>query len=46
MDFEKLEYASRLSIRFLDRVVDKSSYPTSDITNWAKDNRAIGLGKF
>jgi ribonucleoside-diphosphate reductase alpha chain len=44
MDFEKLEYAARLGTRFLDRVVDKSVYPTADIDNWAHNNRAIGVG--
>ena len=43
-DVEKLEYATRLGVRFLDRVVDKSSYPTDEITKWAKENRAIGMG--
>jgi ribonucleoside-diphosphate reductase alpha chain len=46
MDFDKLEYTSRLGVRFLDRVVDKSSYPTEEILKWAKNNRAIGLGIF
>jgi ribonucleotide reductase alpha subunit len=45
-DVEKLEYATRLGVRFLDRVVDKSSYPTEEILKWAKNNRAIGLGIF
>ncbi len=44
IDFDKLEYATRLGIRFLDRVVDRSSYPTPEIAVWAKENRAIGLG--
>ena len=44
MDFEKLEYATRLGTRFLDRVVDKSTYPTEEIAVWAKNNRAIGMG--
>lgn len=43
-DFNKLECATRLGVRFLDRVVDKSSYPTLEIAEWAKDNRAIGIG--
>jgi ribonucleoside-diphosphate reductase alpha chain len=42
-DFEKLEYATRLSFRFLDRVIDKSDYPTPEIAKWAKENRAVGL---
>jgi ribonucleoside-diphosphate reductase alpha chain len=43
-DWEKLELATRLSIRFLDNVVSKSGYPTKEISQWAKDNRALGLG--
>ena len=43
-DFEKLEYATRLATRFLDRVVSKSAYPTPAITEWAANNRAIGVG--
>ena len=42
-DFDKLEYATRLGFRFLDRVVDKSDYPTPEIAKWAKDNRAVGM---
>ena len=44
LDWDKLELAARLAVRFLDNVVDKSSYPTDEITKWAHDNRAIGLG--
>jgi ribonucleoside-diphosphate reductase alpha chain len=44
MDFSKLEYATRLGTRFLDRVVDKSVYPTPEISEWAQENRAIGMG--
>jgi ribonucleoside-diphosphate reductase alpha chain len=43
-DFDKLEYATRLGTRFLDRVVDKSVYPTPQIDKWAHENRAIGMG--
>lgn len=44
IDWKRLEYAVRYGVRFLDAVVDKTSYPTSDIEKWAKENRAIGLG--
>jgi ribonucleoside-diphosphate reductase alpha chain len=44
IDWEKFELATRLSVRFLDSVVDKSSYPTKEIAEWAKNNRAIGTG--
>lgn len=40
----KLAYAVRWGVRFLDAVIDKTSYPTKEIEQWAKDNRAIGLG--
>jgi ribonucleotide reductase alpha subunit len=32
-------------MRFLDRVIDKSSYPTDEIAKWVQDNRPVGLGK-
>lgn len=44
LDMNKLEYATRLGVRFLDRVVDKSTYPTAQIAQWVVENRAIGLG--
>jgi ribonucleoside-diphosphate reductase alpha chain len=44
IDWKKLELATRLGVRFLDTVVDKTTYPTEDITKWASENRAIGLG--
>ena len=44
VDLEKLHTAVKLGVRFLDNVVDKSSYPTEDITKWAQNNRAIGVG--
>jgi ribonucleoside-diphosphate reductase alpha chain len=44
VDLEKLHIAVRLGARFLDNVVDKSSYPTEDIAKWAQNNRAIGVG--
>jgi len=43
-DFEKFEIAIRLSIYYLDKIIDKSTYPTQTITEWAKNNRAIGAG--
>ncbi len=44
INLELLDLATRLSIRFLDDVVERSSYPTDDIARWAKDNRPVGLG--
>jgi len=43
-DFEKLRVATQLSVRFLDAVIDKTSYPTNDIQSWAMRNRPIGVG--
>ena len=43
-DYDKFEVAVRLATRFLDSVVDVSGFPTADITKWAEENRAIGLG--
>jgi len=43
-DFSLFEKAIRLSVRFLDAVVDASVFPTKEIKKWAKENRAIGLG--
>lgn len=44
IDWLKLQYATRWGVRFLDAVIDKTSFPTKDIEQWATDNRAIGLG--
>lgn len=44
IDWKRLEYAVRYGVRFLDAVVDKTSYPTPEIALWASENRAIGLG--
>jgi ribonucleoside-diphosphate reductase alpha chain len=45
IDWLKLQYATRWGVRFLDAVIDKTSFPTKDIEQWALENRAIGLGK-
>jgi len=44
IDWNKLEIATRLAVRFLDSVVSVSSYPTQEIAEWAKQNRAIATG--
>jgi len=44
IDLRLLEIAVRLSVRFLDTVIDMSSYPTEEIENWAMQNRPVGLG--
>jgi ribonucleoside-diphosphate reductase alpha chain len=43
-DYEKLKLTTKLAIKFLDNVVDMSSYPTPEIEKWALQNRAIGVG--
>ena len=44
LDLEKLELATRLSVNFLDSVIDINSYPTKEIEEWSYNNRPIGLG--
>lgn len=43
-DLESIEVATKLSVRFLDSVIDVNSYPTKDIEEWALKNRPVGLG--
>ena len=44
IDYGKLEHTIRLSIRFLDNVIDMNHYPLPQIEVMAKQNRKIGLG--
>lgn len=44
MNYDKLGIAVDLAVRFLDKVVDKTTYPTKEIQKWSKQNRPIGLG--
>ena len=44
-DWDKFEVTIRLGMRFLDSVIDRGVFPTEDIDRWAKENRAVGLGK-
>ena len=44
IDWNKLEIGVKLAVDFLDKVVDKTFFPTKDIEQWASENRAIGTG--
>ncbi len=44
IDLDLLGTAVRLGVRFLDDVIDKTSYPTKEIEDFAKKHRNIGLG--
>ncbi len=44
VDYEKLESTVRLSVRFLDNVIDASKFPLKEIEKKTKENRKIGLG--
>jgi ribonucleoside-diphosphate reductase alpha chain len=46
IDLEMLETSVRLAVRFLNTVIDRTSYPTEEIENWSMENRPVGLGKF
>lgn len=46
LNYIQLELAVRLSVRFLDMVIDRNSFPTPEITEWALRNRPVGLGIF
>ena len=43
-DWEALEKASRLAVRFLDDVIDVNVFPLEKITKAVKDSRRLGLG--
>jgi len=44
VDFEKIGKAVRLSVRFLDNMIDMSSFPLPQVAQMARGNRKIGLG--
>ncbi|MEA4926640.1 MAG: vitamin B12-dependent ribonucleotide reductase [Syntrophomonadaceae bacterium] len=44
INWERLSQITRLSVRFLDDVIDANKYPLETIDKMAKGNRKIGLG--
>lgn len=44
VDYEKLEKTVRMSVRFLDGVVDENNYPLPEIDRMTRSTRKIGLG--
>ena len=44
LDWEKLRYVTRLSVDFLDQVIDRSKFPLPQIEEMVHLNRKIGLG--
>lgn len=44
VDWDRLAFVTRVAIRMLDNVIDRSNFPVTKVTEMMKANRRIGLG--